>query len=101
MDRTPGPVPIYLLAGGRGSLRKGGDPSADTGSGELWRTPSVDRLCRRCQRRQPAVLLDALALFTRVRCRARYPCPAGWQAGQARKDSNDPGVGRHGLYQRR
>jgi len=26
MDRTPGPVPIYLLAGGRSSLRKHGDP---------------------------------------------------------------------------
>ncbi len=26
MDKTPGPVSIYLLAGGPGSLRKGGDP---------------------------------------------------------------------------
>ena len=26
MDRSPEPVPIYLLAGGGGSLRKGGDP---------------------------------------------------------------------------
>ena len=26
MDKTPGPMPIYLLAGGRGSRRKDGDP---------------------------------------------------------------------------
>jgi len=26
LDKTPGPAPIYLLAGGKGSLRKGRDP---------------------------------------------------------------------------
>ena len=26
MDKTPGPMPIYLLAGGRGARRKDGDP---------------------------------------------------------------------------